>query len=679
MPSPTPTPTKTNAFLWFGFLPAVLTFLFYLPVLHDEFVAWDDQVFIFDNPQLKALNPTFFHWMWTNLDTGNWVPLSWLSLALDYQIGGWSPWIYHLDNLILHTLNTILVYFVSLQILKISLPSPQSVPPIVGVHAPLERSAWIASAAGLTALLFGLHPIHVESVAWAAERRDVLCAFFFLLSSLFYLEGNSIPTPSTPGPRINNFGRWKKILSLLFFLAALLSKAMAVTLPLVLLILDVWPLGRFREGFKKLITEKYFYFLASLITGTVTYIAQSRAGAMNPTENLPLDFRVMNACHSIGFYLMKFVAPLNLVPYYPLASTHQVFSLSNLGGALVVVTITLACWYFRSHRPYALAAWSYFLVTLAPVLGLLQIGLQACADRYTYLPSLGIFLLISAALAYGLRDNWVVLVFSGLALTASLGLGTLHQLTIWNNSIALWESTVRFYPDTPLPHANLARAYAIAGKADDALREFEQASSYPPPNAHMHVEIGAVYISKNRVDDAIQEFWEAQNLYGTIVPADLYLYLWYAYERKDDQKNALEALQQSIQVDPDFAEAYSDLGITYWNLKNFGEAEKAFQTACSLDTANPNYLDSLGSFYLKTGQLDAATTCFNKGILLMPRDPAFHEHLGDLYMAKRQYALAATQYKEAQDLQPSRPDLVAKWQVAYGKIQEKSRVLQKTP
>jgi hypothetical protein len=106
MPSPTPTPTKTNAFLWFGFLPAVLTFLFYLPVLHDEFVAWDDQVFIFDNPQLKALNPTFFHWMWTNLDTGNWVPLSWLSLALDYQIGGWSPWIYHLDNLILHTLNT---------------------------------------------------------------------------------------------------------------------------------------------------------------------------------------------------------------------------------------------------------------------------------------------------------------------------------------------------------------------------------------------------------------------------------------------------------------------------------------------------------------------------------------------------------------------------------------------
>ncbi len=671
MPNPTPSQPKSIPLFWIGLLPAILTFLFYLPVLRHEFVAWDDQVFIFDNPQLKALNPAFFHWMWTNTDTGNWIPLSWLSLALDYQIAGWSPWIYHLDNLILHTLNTMLVFFISLRILQHSGKNPDSVSP--KLESPtLGTPPWALTAAALTSLLFGLHPIHVESVAWAAERRDVLCAFFFLLSLIFYLKGYSHPIPGTPGSKENNSRKRKMAASLLFFIAALLSKAMAVTLPLVLLILDIWPLRRFRQGLKKLIAEKTTYFAASILVGGVTYLAQSRAGAMVAMVNLPLDFRVMNAFHSIDFYLMKFILPVGLGPYYPLASGYQAFSLVNVGGALIVISITFACWFFHSLQPFCLSAWFYFLITLAPVLGLLQIGLQASADRYTYLPSLGIFLLVSAALTYWLKTKLKTLALLGLVLSLALGLCTLHQLSIWNNSIALWESTVSLFPDSPLPHANLARAYAIAGRADDALNEFEKASAYPPPDAHMHMEMGAVYISKNSVDEAIGEFRQSQGLYGQNVPSELYLYLWFSYERKDDQKNALDSIQKAIQVDPDFTEAYSDLGITYWNLKNFNEAEKAFQTACSLDPTHPDYLDSLGSFYFKTGRMDAATACFNKGILLMPKVPAFHEHLGDLYMQEKQFSLAANQYKAAGDLDPSRSDLYTKWESASGQLTEKN-------
>lgn len=675
---------------WLGFLPGILTFMVYLPVLGYDFVTWDDQVFIFANNHIQTLGPAFFKWAWTNFDSGNWIPLTWISLASDYHFAQYHPWIYHLHNLILHALNTVLVFFVSLRLLNLAEKTkteslPQG-PRNTGTHTHSESGKAIGkpsskiqnqklttreeprsslplwAIAGLGSLLWGLHPIHVESVAWCSERKDVLCAFYFLLSLFFYL---GYPTP--PGFIGAKKRTWFLALSFFSFILSLLAKPMAITLPLILVLLDIRPLGRLREGFLNLLKEKTLFFIASIVFAVVTYYAQAKAGAMLLMQDLPLDFRVMNAFHSIVFYLYKFLVPTGLAPYYPMPADKNPFTLVNMGAALAVLILSAAFFLLRKKFPYLSIAGLYFLVTLGPVLGIVQVGLQASADRYTYLPSLGLFLLAAAQLVKWTSPKPATLALAGLVLTLGLGAGTLRQLSTWKNSIALWENAVKLFPDARVPHANLARSYALSRRNDEALREFDIAITMPPPDPHLNMEKGAVYIAQNQVDQGIAEFLRSEALYGSNVPPDLYQYLWYSYERKGAEPEALDAIQKAIRIQPDFSDAYHDMGITYWNLKRIKEAESAFQTAYSMDPSNPDYLDSLASLYQKTGRVDQAVATFNKASLLMPKEPVFHEHLGDLYMDRKDYAMAAKQYQLAGNLQPPNAQLYEKYKDAYAK------------
>ncbi len=636
--------------LWIlAWIPALATFLFYLPIVRHDFVIWDDQVFIFDNPHIRAMGLTFFQWIWSTSQTGNWIPLTWISLALDCQLAGFHPWVYHLHNLILHTLNTLLVFFLSARIL--ALAQKQMTP-----SGPTFQAAFpLAPAALLSALLFGLHPLHVESVAWAAERRDVLCAFFYLGSLLMYVEHTSQFPSKT----------WKFYACLGLFLMALMSKPMAVTLPLVLLLLDAWPLERFRTGLSKLISEKILFFLAALGVCIVTATAQYQAGAFTPLEKLPLDFRIMNAFHSLGFYLWKMGVPYHLAPFYPMDPNLETYTFSHWAAALAVFAIFLACLLLMKKKPYLATAWVYYLITLVPVLGFPQVGLQAAADRYTYLPSLGIFLVAATYLSSLLSKKTALLALLCFILTVGLGAGTLRQLSIWRNSVSLWEEDMRLFPEgIQVPHANLARSYELAGRHADALREYDLALALPPTSGHIHEEKGTVLLTINRPEEAIGEFNQALALYQEAAPSDLYHHLWYAYELKNRHLEALSAIQQVIKINPGYGDAYRDLGITYWNLKRLKESEEAFKNAYSLDPFNAEYLDNLGSLYMKSRKFAEAVSWYKKGIMLMPKEALFYGRLGDIDMLQGKYPEAAQNFQTAEGLQPQNPDFFRKWKDA---------------
>jgi protein O-mannosyl-transferase len=592
---------KNQAYWAVALVPALLTFLFYLPLLHHDFVYWDDPAFIIQNPNIRSLNPQFFHWMWTTLDTGNWMPLSWLSLALDYRWMGLNPEIYHLTNLLFHGINTTLVFILGLRVLRIA-PGQKN----GSIKGP--DNLWVVLTALLAAILFGLHPIHVESVAWAAERRDVLYAFFYLLALLFYLD-----YAQSPEMRIK-----KCVACFGFFLLALMSKPMAVTLPLILLVMDLWPLARLRSPWTRIFLEKIPFLLASLLLGVITISAQSEVGAMGPVGGLPLAFRVMNAFHSVIFYLVKMAVPIHLVPFYPITHPEEnTFTIANFASALLVFLISFFCWRQWKKRPYWAAAWLFYLVSLSPALGILQTGLQAAGDRFTYLPSLGLFLLFAGAATKFLLKHRAVLILFFAGLTLALGAGTWFQLGLWKDSISFWESVVRIYPDvSQLAQTNLGTSYEAAGRLEDALREYDGALALPPTNPHILDLKGLLLLKENRTDEAIEAFKSAIALEPVGDPTLPYQHLWLAYQKKGIQPEALAVVESATSQYPASARLQYYLGISDWYAHQPEKSEEAFQKAFALEPNNPEYLTSLASLYQKQGQSELATQSLEKAKIL---------------------------------------------------------------
>ncbi len=470
-------------------------FLFYLPVLNNDFVNWDDQQTIIDNTHIRSLNFSSIHWMLTTNLASYWIPLTWLSLAFDFFIGGMNPKIFHFTNLFLHVLNSGLVFFVCLRILNFARKSREAIENKAGVSFEIP-------VAFLTAILFGLHPIHVESVAWATERKDVLYSFFYLLSLLFYVKYS--PSGGLKGSRF--------YACLGFFFLALMSKPMAVTLPLIFLTLDWWPLRRFQDNFFKVLIEKTPFFVVALLVGLATLTLHPEGIVI--TENFSMAFRIMNAFRSLVFYLWKMILPLNLVPLYPVPQLKDgAYYMGNYLSIFLIILVSGACYYFRKKAPYLTVAWLFYLVTLAPVLGILQVGVQAAADRYTYISSLGFFLPFSAWAVALTRNRRMLLAIFSVILIGTLGFATVGQIGVWKNSQTLWENVIKVYPDdSQIAHKNLATAYQLSGRLDDALREYEKAILIPPPMASAHSGRGTILFEKGRKDEAIQEFKYAISL-----------------------------------------------------------------------------------------------------------------------------------------------------------------------
>lgn len=614
-------------------MPVLVTFLFYLPILGNDFVNWDDTEAIVQNLHIHRFDMDSLHWMFTTFYTGNWMPLTWLSLAMDYHLGRLNPRIYHLDNLLLHSLNTLLVFWLSLKVLG-SLIRDEG------------KRKGILPTALLAAGLFGVHPLHVESVAWATERKDVLCGAFYLSALLVYWD------------YVASFKRARYFLCLSLFLLALMAKPMAVTLPLVLLLLDAGPLKR-----RNFIEKIPFFFLA-LGEGILTLFAQSQSAALEATDKLSLGFRLMNAFHSVILYLLKTIIPIGMASYYPLPFARDIFSAPYLASVVLVILLSWICLRDRHERPYLMWVWSIYLVMLAPVLGVLQVGSQAAADRYMYLPSVGILLLFSAMVMNVIQHSKIARFSIGSILFLSFGFLTWGQAATWKDSVTIWERVVQVSPGvSEIAYGNLGNAYRDAHRLEEALAAYDQAIAIGPPHAYPHDGKGTALLQLGRIQEAVVEFKNAIALDTHY--ASPHRNLWFAYERSGDHASALAEIQEAVRIDPDYADAYNNLGISYGYGGRYSESLEAFQKALSLDPGNVQYLVNLATTCQRAGKYDEAIDLYRGLIQRDPGRPLYFLNLGNTYLLKGMVLEAVQALEQAAALVPNDTGVYEKLAEAY--------------
>ncbi len=417
---------------------------------HDFF--WDSN-HIFKHDAMRELSPESIWWILTNTVNANWHPVSLLTHIIDFRLFGWDAGGHHFVNVVLHCLVTITVFYLVKQLLNV-------------VSRDSDRQTSIFMVAAITSLLFALHPLRVESVAWVAARKDLLYSLFYLLSIVSYVKYTQRGT--------NAYQYYA--LSLLLFGVSLLSKSMAVTLPAVLILLDYYPLTRLqRNQLKPALLDKIPYVLMSLVIIAVTLLTQTHAMA---DERLPPLDQLSNSIHNVVFYLDKFIVPTGLVPFYPFPPDEQFHSLMYWFPALVLIVVFtgIAVFLARRGQPVWFVCWGLYLVMLAPASGLIQVGSAVAADRYTYLTLLPICFLTALGYVYFWytyhalrRVTLIVLALLTLTLT---GITTI-QVRHWESPITLWSHVLRFYPDAALAHRNISVAYRVIGNYDEAINHLQ--------------------------------------------------------------------------------------------------------------------------------------------------------------------------------------------------------------
>lgn len=577
-------------------------FFAYLPSLDASFLSWDDGMYVYANPNIRVIDVDFFKWASTAVVTANWHPLTLFSYALDYVIWGLNPTGYHLTNIIFHSLNSLLVFFLALRLGRYVSAGEDH----TGAGLGAIFAALIAS------LLFGLHPTRVESVTWVSERKDVLCAFFFILSVYFYIgyADNS------------KTGRWRRyVLSFVFFLLALMSKPMAVTLPAVLFLLDFYPLKRLNDlkGLKPLIVEKIPFFMLTVLSSVVTLWAQGRGGAVVAFESIAVSSRVATAVRAYAFYLYKLFIPVGLAPMYPYPTSLDIFSYEYAVSAFIVLVITALClWTARRQRQF-LVVWLCFVVTLVPVIGLVQVSLQAAADRYTYLPSISIFMLIGFITArFFERQSLRPLI----AVVAVLAFAVLTFLTVryqrqWRDSLTLWNYELEMYPDSELAYFQRGVAYRVFGNYQMAVKDFSASIKKNSRFSMAYYERAMAYSLLGDNKDAIVDFSVVIEISPGFVRA--YNDRGVAYGQSGRYDEAMKDFNRALELDPSFEKAYINRGFTRFKRNDYLSAIEDFKKALSINPSNPVAYNFLGDAYSKAGAADKAARSYEKADSLKKR------------------------------------------------------------
>ena len=621
---------------------AAITFIIYLAALQNEFVEWDDRLYIIENEHIRSMGSSFFRWAFFDFYAGNWHPLTWISHAVDYAIWGGNPLGHHLTNIIIHSANTFAVVYLIIRLLVVSNESAMK----SGSTQVIPRGK-ILITAGVAGILFGLHPLHVESVAWVSERKDLLCAFFYLNSIIQYINYvghvRYSQNETVHEHPLSRFTEKHYLFTFGFFILALLSKPMAVSLPIVLLILDWYPFNRIYswKSFRSALSEKLPLLALCLISSILTIQAQSAERALSSLSSIPLSIRAIVAVEALSSYLEKMVLPLNLVPYYPYPKSGSLLPFQYLSAIALVFGITAASAAVVKKRRLWMAVWGYYIVTLLPVLGIVQVGSQSMADRYTYLPSVGSFLILSLGAAWFaeiIKDfkKWVLLVrlFSAtvaIIIFFSMIYLTVEQIGIWKNSFTLWNYVIKNYPDTiPLSYNNRGLAFENTGQPERALDDYEKAIAIDPSFDKAYTNRGHVLFKiKGQYDRAIADFdmaivlnpsaFEAYNNRGNVY------YITGRYDR------AMADYDRALALNPSLFDAYSNRALVFY-VK--GQREKAIADLDRALALNPS--DDLAYFrrglmYEELLQPNKAIENYTKTISLKPSSHAAYYHLGVLY------------------------------------------------
>ena len=641
-----------------AWLPAVmlalLTTALYWPATHHDFVNYDDDKYVTDNHHVASgLTLENIRWAFRSGYAANWHPLTWLSHMLDCDLFGLNPWGHHLTNVLLHALNAALVF------------------------ALLRRMTGATWRSLLAAALFAVHPLRVESVAWVAERKDVLSGCLGLVALIFYARYAEVQRqarePRGVRRETGNTPRASRIppsifylLSLLFFALGLMSKPMLVTWPLVMLLLDYWPLRRFEPSpltaqpsaldsqlstALRLVREKIPFFVLAALASVVAWVAQRQEGAMASSASLTLGARSGNALISYCRYLGKMFWPTDLGVFYPHPGHWPLGKVLAAGALLLSVSAIL--WGQRRRYPFLLVGWLWFCGTLVPVIGLAQVGVQALADRYTYIPSLGL-LVLAVWGAHELARRWQYGVIAlSVAACAAIALCvelTRQQLGYWKDSEALFRHALDVTANNSTARNNLGVALEKRGQTEEAFRQYQEAIRLEPGYAKARINLGNALCKKGEIDKAISQYQEAVRLRPD--DADAYYNLGNALGRKGQTDEAIRQFQDAIRLKPDDAEARNNLGLALDRKGQTDEAIRQYQEAIRLKPDYAKAHSNLGIALDRKGQTGEAMSQFQEAIRLKPDYAEAHNGLGVALVKEGQADKALGQFQEAVRLKP---------------------------
>ena len=531
----------------------------YWPVRAFGFVRFDDPTYVTENPHIvSGVTWSAIKWAFTSGYGANWHPITWLSHMLDIQLFGFDGGAHHVTNVMVHAVTTVLLLGVLLR-----------------MTGALWRSVIVAG-------LFGLHPIHVESVAWIAERKDVLSAFFWMLTLWAY-------NAYARRPRASAYA-WVVV----SFALGLMAKPMVVTLPFVLLLLDVWPLRRIglRDGWwrsaRSLVLEKLPLFALSVASSVITFVVQRQGGTVASGVRLPLAERLGNAVIAYAAYVGKMLWPLHLAAYYPYPRPLPMAWV--LMSALLLLAASIGAIVVSRRQPYVLVGWLWYLGTLVPAIGIVQVGTQSMADRYTYIPLIGIFIV----LAWGIPDllsRWpqsripISVVATGALLACAVA--SRIQVRYWESSATLWKHALDVTTDNYAAHTYYGNALAARGDVAGAIAQYTEAIRIRPDYPEAHNNIGPALAAQGRLDDAISHFNEAIRLRPSY--ADAYSNLGVALASRGKFDEAIAQYTESIRLDPDNARAHTNLGLALQARGQTADALRELELAVRM---NPNGVEA---------------------------------------------------------------------------------------
>jgi tetratricopeptide (TPR) repeat protein len=573
-------------------LLAVWTAAVYWGSLRNDFINFDDNLYVTDNPVVKrGLTADGLAWAFTTGHAGNWHPLTWVSHMTDVQLFGLESSGHHGTSLVIHAANGALLFLTLLRMTGALWPS------------------------AVTAALFAVHPLHVESVAWASERKDVLSTFFFLLSLWAYAG------------YVTRASRWQYLLTLGMFLLGLLCKPMLVTLPFLLLLLDFWPLRRFgssgrgagnRPPLGALMREKIPFLVLALASTMVTYVVQSRGGATSNVQQFPALLRVGNAFVSYFRYLGNTFWPRNLAPFYP--HPLQALPLVQVAlGALGVVALTAASVWSASRRPYLFVGWFWYLGSLVPVIGLIQVGGQALADRYTYIPLIGLFMALAWTGAELVRRRASLRVpmciFAALVLVA-LSAKTMAQVRLWHDSITIFSHTARVAAPNWMAEMNLGLGYSLLGNHAEAIPHYQEALRLRSHLPDAEGGLGMALTHSGRAEEAVPHFESALRLKPDHV--EVHYNFAACLASLGRRREAIEHYEEAIRLRPTYAEAHNNLGVLLAMEGRLEDALAHFTAAVRISPHDAGTLNNLGNINHEMGRKQEAVAYWREALRLDP-------------------------------------------------------------
>jgi tetratricopeptide (TPR) repeat protein len=692
------------------FLLAVATLVSFWQLNHCDFINYDDEEYLTENPQVQnGITRGAVLWAFTTGHAANWHPVTWLSHMLDVELFGLNPHRHHLTNLLFHIANTLLLFFI------------------------LNRMTDAPWKSAFVAALFALHPLHVESVAWVAERKDVLSAFFWMLTITAYVSYvKGLPVSRPPFSALRYFA------VVLFFALGLMSKPMLVTLPFVLIFLDYWPLGRISDtgyqkpdaalmprqsihvqakrgksrkrrtgrgsdsspvpaplssassapttGFIPLLWEKTPLFVLAAISCVITLIAQQKGGAIKSTDAFPLGLRIANAIVCCVVYIRKAIWPSDLAVFYPHPGSRPAWEVS--AAIILLGALTLTAIRTKRRFPYFVVGWLWFTVTLLPVIGIVQVGRQAMADRYTYIPLIGLFIII-AWLIPELTKKWrygtqTLFALSALIL-AVFSVVTWIQAGYWRNGIKLYDRALEVTSSSALIHYNRGTSHFKAGNYRQAISDLDRAIEIDPGYAAAYANRGLAYdavanhskaiedlsravdikpelvwayLDRGKVYSEVGNYGQAVSDFDTAVRMDPGLTLAYyfrgsVFSKLGEYRQAIEDFGRAIEAAPLRAEAYYKRGVVYDKMRDYGKAIENYDKAILADPKNAQSYNNRGVAYDRLGNYNQAISDYNRAVGIDPGVAMVFNNRGITYGKLGNYAKAIEDYNMAIELDPS--------------------------